>query len=181
VRSVTDTRQRDAIKDRRCRADMDAMASFLSTLLRRSPTPTRLELAQLQLELLVAMAIVDDRVHVLETDHLYAFVEHAAGTPADHQLLLGRLEELLEEPPNIDELLDELEQHAQHASFGRAIVGQLTQVADSDNVIDHREEFLLDLVCDVFGLPPVSLGRDVEDVHDLQGLVHKLAQGRGAA
>jgi hypothetical protein len=157
------------------------MASFLSTLLRRSPTPTRLELAQLQLELLVAMAMVDDRVHVLETDHLYAFAEHAADSPAAHQLLLDRLEELLEEPPNVDVLLDELEQHAQHASFGHAIVGQLTQVANSDDVIDHREEFLLDLVCDVFGLPPVSLGRNGEDVDDLHDLVHKLAQGRGAA
>ena len=64
-----------------------------------------------------------------------------------------------------------------HRMFHAGGQMMLAAVAGSDHAIDHREEFLLDLVCDTFGLAPVGLADDDEDPADvLYDLVHRLAR-----
>jgi uncharacterized tellurite resistance protein B-like protein len=158
------------------------MTSFLQRLLggKRSRS---LDIASLQLHLLVAMADVDDRVHELEHDQLVSFVERASSCEADHERLTTLMHDLIHDPPDVDLVLAELGRHADKTTLGRHMVNELATLAFSDDEIDHREEFLLDLVCDVFGLPPVPLheARSSEDLDELYSLVHGLAQGDRAA
>lgn len=160
-------------------------SSFLLRLIGRSTDSYEFELIALRLRLLTAMAAADDRITELEVDALHDFVERVAPSASDRARLDDMLDELFEAPPKLDEVLDDLAGHAEHHHLGQALVMELAHLAGTDDEIDHREEFLLDLVCDAFGLPlvPIDEGGRVPDV-DLEAVhrfVRKLARTKRAA
>ncbi|MCW2924124.1 MAG: Tellurite resistance protein TerB [Thermoleophilia bacterium] len=145
------------------------MPSFLQRLTGR-PTSSGAADAEVQLRVLVAMAAVDGRIEEVETDQIADFIDRAARSDREHRRLYALLDELLAAPPGIEALLVDLERHADARRVGARLAHELAHVAWSDHTVDHREEFLLDLVCGVFGLPPVELhagdaGDDLADLH----------------
>jgi len=152
------------------------MATFLQRLLGRAQTADARELAELQLRLLVAMADADARINLVETDEIVGFIDRVARTTRDREHLHHLLDDLLSAPQPLDQLLDELSGHADSARVGTRLVHELANVAASDDEIDHREEFLLDMVCDVFGLPPIPLHQPDAELGELHGFVHRLAE-----
>lgn len=161
------------------------MSSFLQRLVGRSQPHSAT--VDLQLRVLVAMAAADHRINAFETDQIAAFIDRSAGSAREHERLHALLEQLLAAPPNLDVLLHELARHADAGRLGKRLVNELALVAWSDEEVDHREEFLLDLVCDVFGFAPVQLQAAEDDdegdeFDDLHRFVHRLARtGRRAA
>jgi uncharacterized tellurite resistance protein B-like protein len=155
------------------------MSSFLQRLLGQSRT-SDLAIAELQLRLLVAMAAADHRINSFETDQIADFIDRVATTDRSRARLHALLDELLATPPQLGALLHELAHHADATRLGKRLVNELAHVAWSDDEVDHREEFLLDLVCDVFGMPPRHLldaAHEAEDdFGDLHRFVHRLAR-----
>lgn len=141
-----------------------------------------LELAELHLRLLVAMAAADDTISDDEADQLRAFVERSAPVHGRARLdaLLG---ELLADTPDLQALLRDIVAQAHGTGLGEALVDDLALIAHADEDVDHREEALLRLVCGAFGIAPRSLhgseGRAAGDVsaEELQRFVHALVSG----
>lgn len=146
------------------------MSSFLARLLGQSKSARSRELAELQLCLIVAIAAADGRIHELELEQVDHFVDRAGTTSAEHARLSRLAQELLEDPPEFEHILHELERFADRTALGGRIVAELDHVAHADDELDYREEFYIDLVRNVFGLP------HVEDEHDLSALAGQLAQ-----
>jgi uncharacterized tellurite resistance protein B-like protein len=135
------------------------------------------DVTTVQLRLLVAMAYADDRLGDSEAEQLVSFVERHAKGRRDRDRLLVLLDELAAAPPRMDDVLEELVQYADRRAMGARLVHELSELAGADHAIDHREEFLLDLVCETFGFAPVAF----EDEHDdaasaLHELVYRLAR-----
>jgi len=151
----------------------DRLQRLIATV--RPGTPANL--ADVQLRLLVAMAYADGVLGDLEADQLAGFVDRTARSRRDHERMLAQLDEYAAAPPHMEDVLHELVEFADERAMGARLVDELAAVAGSDHAIDHREEFLLDLVCDTFGLAPVALADDDEDPADvLYDLVHRLAR-----
>ncbi len=135
------------------------------------------DMTTVQLRLLVAMAYADDRLREPEAEQLVHFVDRHAKGRRDHERLMALLDELSSAPPRMDDVLEELVQYADRRAMGARLVHELSELAGADHAIDHREEFLLDLVCETFGFAPV----DFHDEHDeaasaLHELVYRLAR-----
>jgi hypothetical protein len=155
------------------------MSSFLQRLIGQSRTSDS-TIAELQLRVLVAMAAADHRINHFETDQIVDFIDRVAGSERSRARMHALLDELLATPPQLETLLHELSHHADATRLGKRLVNELAHVAWSDDEVDHREEFLLDLVCDVFGLPPRHLleaaQHDDHEFDDLHRFVHDLAR-----
>lgn len=135
------------------------------------------DVTAVQLRLLVAMAYADGRLGETEAHQLHDFVDRAASSRRDHERLTELLEHYAAQPPHMDEVLEELVEYADRRSMGVRLVHELQQLADADHEIDHREEFLLDLVCSTFGFAPVALHDGEDDTAAvLHELVHRLAR-----
>jgi uncharacterized tellurite resistance protein B-like protein len=148
------------------------MSSLLTMLLGQSKAARDRELAELQLCLIVAMACADGRVHELELEQVHHFVDRAGTSPKEHARLSRLTDELFAEPPEFEDVLHELERYADRAALGERIVDELDHIAHSDDQLDHREEFYVELVRDVFGL---SEEYDDAADGDLHHLVQQLA------
>lgn len=158
------------------------MAPIVNRLLGRTRSNGDAQLADLQLRLLVAMAACDDYISPLETQQILGFIRRNAADDRDEQRLREEFDRLLAHPPRVEDLLDELAKHAERPHFKQMLTAELADVAFSDDVVDHREEFLLDLVCDALGVDAHPL-RDYGDptakydVDDLRDFVNQLALG----
>lgn len=135
------------------------------------------DVTTVQLRLLVAMAYADDRLGESELHQLEAFIARHAKSRRDHERLAELLEHLASRPPHLDDVLEELVKYADRRAMGARLIHELTELAGADHAIDHREEFLLDLVCGTFGFAPVAF----HDEHDeaasaLHELVYRLAR-----
>ncbi|MCW2921635.1 MAG: Tellurite resistance protein TerB [Thermoleophilia bacterium] len=135
------------------------------------------DVTTVQLRLLVAMAFADDRLGDSEAEQLVHFVDRHSKGRRDYERLMALLDELAASPPRIDDVLEELVQYADRRTMGARLVHELSELAGADHAIDHREEFLLDLVCETFGFAPVAF----HDEHDeaaaaLHDLVARLAR-----
>ena len=128
------------------------------------------DVTTVQLKLLVAMAYADDRLGDSEAEQLVQFVDRHAKGVRDHERLTALLDELAAAPPRMDEVLEELVQYADRRAMGARLVHELSELAGADHAIDHREEFLLDLVCETFGFAPVAF----EDEDDASSALHEL-------
>jgi uncharacterized tellurite resistance protein B-like protein len=143
-------------------------------------------LADLQLRLLVAMAACDDYISPLESQQIHDYIRRNADSYKEEMRLQALLDQLLNAPPRVEDLLDELGRRAAEGNVGRALTAELAEVAFSDDVVDHREEFLLDLVCDVLGVDAHPLRDHGDptakyDVDDLRDFVNQLAAGEWRA
>jgi hypothetical protein len=135
------------------------------------------DVTAVQLRLLVAMAYADDRLGEVEAEQLVSFVERHAKSRRDHERLTLLLEELAAAPPRMDDVLEELVQYGDRRAMGARLIHELSELAGADDAIDHREEFLLDLVCETFGFAPVSFQGEHDDTADaLHELVARLAR-----
>ena len=135
------------------------------------------DMTTVQLRLLVAMAFADDRLGESEIEQLEHFVERHAKSRRDHERLHALLEELAAAPPRMDDVLEELVQYADRRAMGARLVHELSELAGADHAIDHREEFLLDLVCETFGFAPDTFHDEHDDAASaLHELVHRLAR-----
>jgi uncharacterized tellurite resistance protein B-like protein len=155
------------------------MGSLVNFLLNRSASVRDVDTAALQVRLLVSMAAVDERITDSEVEQISSFIDRVARNDRDHAKLHRHFEHLLVAPPHLDRVLDELERHEHAPALARTLVRELTEVAYADSAIDHREEFLLNLVGNVFGLETVSLYDAFDDELDIAD-VHRLAQLRRA-
>lgn len=156
------------------------MVTFVQYLLGRPATLRDYDVAALQLRLLVAMAAVDERITDAEVDQVATFVDRVARNGRDHRRLTAHLDELLSFPPSVDAVLEEAERRGDVPGLARTLVRELTEVAYADSTIDHREEFLLGLVGEVFELDSVSLYDALDDEFDASD-IHRIAQLRRAA
>jgi hypothetical protein len=158
------------------------MSSIVNRLLGRTRSDGDTQLADLQLRLLVAMAACDDYISPLESQQIGDFIRRNAASDRDEERMRDLLKQLLDYPPRVEDLLEELGRHAENGHFRHMLTAELADVAFSDDVIDHREQFLLDLVCGVLGVDAHPL-RDqadptaVYDVDDLRDFVNQLATG----
>ncbi len=135
------------------------------------------DLTALQLRLLVAMAYADDRLGDVEAQQLVDFVDRHAQGRRDHERLTLLLDEYAATPPHMDEVLEELVQYADRRAMGARLVHELSELAGADDAIDHREDFLLGLVCETFGFEPVAFHDEQDDAAlALHDLVSRLAR-----
>lgn len=135
------------------------------------------DVTTVQLRLLVAMAYADDRLGDSEAEQLVRFVDRHATGRRDHERLMALLDELAASPPRMDDVLEELVQYGDRRAMGARLVHELSELAGADHAIDHREEFLLDLVCETFGFAPVAFDDADEDAASaLHELVARLAR-----
>jgi uncharacterized tellurite resistance protein B-like protein len=115
------------------------------------------ELAALHLQLLFAMAAVDDEVMQVEVEEVLAFIDRASMREED----VARLEQLarasLAVPPSLDDLTDQLGRLAKRPSIARLVADDLARVAAADACEDPRETRMLAAVCDVLGVPTVEI------------------------
>ena len=162
------------------------MSSIVNRLLGRTRSNGDSSLADLQLRLLVAMAACDDYISPLENQQILGFIRRNAASDQDERRLRAMLDELLATPPRVEDLLEDLARFAERPDFRQSLTAELADVAFSDDVVDHREEFLLDLVCGVLGVDAHPL-RDYADptakydVDDLRAFVNQLAAGEWRA
>ncbi|MBC7460281.1 MAG: TerB family tellurite resistance protein [Thermoleophilia bacterium] len=156
------------------------MGTFVQYLLGRPATLRDYDVAALQLRLLVAMAAVDERITTAEVDQVASFIDRVARNGRDHRRLMAALDELLSFPPSLDEVLDEAARRGDVPGLARTLVRELTEVAYADSTIDHREEFLLQLVGAVFQLDSVSLHDALDDEFDVAD-IHRINQLRRSA
>lgn len=157
-----------------------SMNSFLQRLLGGSPS-RNIHFARLQLQLLVAMAVIDGRIDDSEYAQVEDFIERAAGSDREHRELHRLFARLVDDPPDLDDVLTEVARHAGKERVAQRMLDELVVVAEADYVLDHREGFLLDLVHDAFELPraeAVDVDVDLAQLHDL---VRRSAAGRRAA
>lgn len=156
------------------------MGSLVQFLTGRTANVRDYDVAALQVRLLVAMAAVDDRISPSEVECIADFVDRVARSDRDHRRLVAQFEDLLAAPPAVDDVLEDASRRGDVPGLARRLVRELTEVAYADSAIDHREEFLLQLVGQVFGLASVSLYDAIDDEFDLAD-IHRIAQLRRAA
>lgn len=118
------------------------------------------DLAALHLQLLVAMAGVDEEVRHVEVEAVLGFIDRASLGADD----IKRLEELarssLAAPPSLDALLGKLSKLARRPTIARLVVDDLARVAAADLREDPRETRMLELVCDTLKVSRVPIQID---------------------
>ena len=153
------------------------MTSFLDRLLGQSAAAVNRQLAELQLRLMVSLAMADGMLHDEELEHVADFIDRAAPDEREHERLTELVDEIVDMPQDFGELIEALGEWADRGALGERIVDELTHVADADFRYDFREAFLIDLVRDVFEL----VDDEPEDIQALRQFVHPMAEYRRAA
>lgn len=115
------------------------------------------ELAALRIHLVVGMAAADGEIHDSEISELAELVARCEVTDAQRQYLDQLLLALIATPPELEDLLRRLVDRIDDRALGQMLVDDLVVIAQSDDVIDPREEGMLRLVCGALELDPVSL------------------------
>ena len=115
------------------------------------------ELAALHVQLLVAMAAVDEQVVTSEVDEVLAVLDR---TSLDAKQV-ARLEQLarasLAQPPQLDALMAQLQKIAGRHAVARMVVDDLARVAAADSREDPRETRMLDEVCDALRIDRIRI------------------------
>jgi uncharacterized tellurite resistance protein B-like protein len=113
--------------------------------------------AALRMQLLVAMAASDERVQMGEVDSIAQLVDDMQLRADEVKRLDQLLRMLLEAPPQITDLLEQLVQQMPSRRVAEAFASDLAHIAYADGHIDEREERLLRLLCGAFGIEPRTL------------------------
>lgn len=141
--------------------------------------------AVLRLQLLVAMAAVDDRVLLGEIEFLHAAID-GRGVDAEHQRRLDQLLRMLvEAPPSVEDVIRRIAGRRPKRAVAEALVKELVHLAHDDGVVDETEEELLRLVCGALGVRPISMrrkyARDVPLTDREQARLDSILQDAAAA
>ncbi|MBC7461585.1 MAG: TerB family tellurite resistance protein [Thermoleophilia bacterium] len=116
-----------------------------------------LELVQLRVRLLVAMAANDGHVVPVEREAIEEVIDRSPLPIDDRAYLRDEVARLIVAPPRLDPLLDALAHFRAEPALARALVTDLVRVAAVDLLEHPRERELLDRVCAAVGLDPVAI------------------------
>ncbi len=119
-----------------------------------------LELAILHMQLLVAMAAVDEQVRHVEVEEVLAFIDRPSLRREDLERLELIAKSAIASPPSLEPLLAQLSKLASKPAVARLVVDDLAKVAAADSREDTRETELLGTVCDALGLERVPIRID---------------------
>lgn len=115
--------------------------------------------AVLRLQLLVAMAAVDESVRMGEVEFLHAAID-GRGVDHEHQQRLDQLLRLmLEAPPSIEEVVMRIAGRRPRRLVAEALVKELVHLAHDDGEVHVLEEEMLRLVCGALDVAPISMRR----------------------
>lgn len=115
--------------------------------------------AALRLQLLVAMAAVDDKVQMSEMQLL---ADAVPGPPLPEDLrsrLHSLLRILIDSPPAIEDVVGKIAAHGPKRAVAEQLARELVKVAGVDGHVDDREEELLRMVCAAMGIKPLTMRR----------------------
>ena len=115
--------------------------------------------AALRLQLLVAMAAIDERVQMSEVDVLADAVPGPPMSEEDQARLRGLLRLLLDAPPRIEDVVQRIARLAPKRAVAEQLAKELVHVAGADGTIDDREEELLRMVCAAMKIKPLTMRR----------------------
>lgn len=118
------------------------------------------ELAALHLELLVAMAAVDEEVRSIEVETVLGFLDRTRLGTDDQAKLDELARTAVAAPPDLARLTARLERFSGKPALATLLVADLARVAASDARADLREIALLDHVCDALQLDRVTIHID---------------------
>ncbi|MCB0879845.1 MAG: TerB family tellurite resistance protein [Thermoleophilia bacterium] len=119
-----------------------------------------LELASLHLQLLVAMAAVDEQVAQVEVEEVLAFIDRTSMPAEDLEQLEQLARTSLASPPNLDQLTTQLHALARRPAIARLVALDLARVAAADSREDPRETRMLTTVCEALDVPAVEIRID---------------------
>ncbi len=115
--------------------------------------------AVLRLQLLVAMAAVDDSVRMGEVEFLHEAID-GRGIDREHQQRLDQLLRLmLEAPPSIEDVVRRIAGRRPRRVVAEALVKELVHLAHDDGEVHVLEEEMLRLVCGALDVQPISMRR----------------------
>jgi tellurite resistance protein len=115
--------------------------------------------AVLRLQLLVAMAAVDDSVRLGEVEFLHEAID-GRGVDREHQQRLDQLLRLmLEAPPSIEDVVKRIGGRRPSRVVAETLVRELVHLAHDDGEVHVLEEEMLRLVCGALGVKPISMRR----------------------
>ncbi|MCW2923844.1 MAG: Tellurite resistance protein TerB [Thermoleophilia bacterium] len=115
------------------------------------------ELAALHLQLLAAMAGIDDEVRSIEVEEVLAFIDRTNLAPEDIERLEGLARISVQTPPDLEFLGGQLAKLAGKPALATLLVTDLARVAAADSRADPREVALLEFVCAALDLEPVPI------------------------
>jgi hypothetical protein len=115
--------------------------------------------AALRLQLLVAMAAVDERVQMSEIDVLVESIPAGPLSELDQQRLRGLLRMLMEAPPRLEDIIEHIVVHSPRRAVSEQLAKELVYLASVDGHVDDREEELLRLVCGALRIRPLTMRR----------------------
>lgn len=115
--------------------------------------------AALRLQLLVAMAAVDDKVQVSEMQLLADAVPGPPLADEPRSRLQDLLRMLVDAPPTIEDVITRIAAHAPKRAVAEQLARELVKVAGVDGHVDDREEELLRMVCGAMGIKPLTMRR----------------------
>jgi hypothetical protein len=111
------------------------------------------------MQLLVAMAAVDDRIQVSEIDVLAESIPGPPMSSDDQDRLQRLLRLLLEAPPRLEDVVRRIARYAPKRAVAEQLARELVHIAGSDGAIDDREEELLRMICGAMNIMPLSMRR----------------------
>ena len=116
-------------------------------------------IAVLRLQLLVAMAAIDDRVRMGEVEFLHEAID-GRGFDKEHQQRLDQLLRLmLEAPPSVEDVVRRIAGRRPRRVVAETLVRELVHLAHDDGEVHVLEEEMLRLVCGALGVKPISMRR----------------------
>jgi len=115
------------------------------------------ELASLHLQLLIAMAAVDEQLRSVEVDEVDRFLEFLALPAKDIERLNVIVQRGLAAPPSLETLLGGLANIAKKPALANALVADLARVAGADDRADEREIVMLGHVCTALNVETVEI------------------------
>lgn len=118
------------------------------------------DLAALYLQLLVAMAAIDDDLRIAEEEEVLSFIDRASLGVNDVEKLEQLARSALRNPPRLDTLLERIASLAKRPAIARQICVDLARVAAADSREDPRETRLLQQVCDALGIEQIEIKID---------------------
>lgn len=117
--------------------------------------------AALRIQLLVAMAAVDDRMQMSEVELLADSVPGPPMTPEDQARLQRLLRVLLDAPPRLEDVIGRIAEHAPRRAVADQLARELVHLAGIDGTIDDREEELLRMICGAMKIEPLTMRRHI--------------------
>ncbi|MCW2921141.1 MAG: Tellurite resistance protein TerB [Thermoleophilia bacterium] len=115
------------------------------------------ELAALHLELLVAMAAVDEQVHSIEVEEVLDFLDRARLGEEDEARLEQLARAAIAAPPHLDKLIARIGAFVAKPGLATLLVADLARVAAADARADPREVALMEQVCAALNVDAVAI------------------------